>query len=129
MPETTDFGILFLPIEGLYAEVVSNTDLIEKLQQKYKINVTGPTTMAALLNSLQMGFRTLAIQKSSSEVWDMLGNVKSEFNNFISVLENVQKKLKATDDELEKLVGVRMRQMKRQLDKVSTYQDSLDNNK
>lgn len=126
VPETTDFAILFVPIEGLYAEIVNNVGLIEKLQTQYKINIAGPTTMAALLNSLQMGFRTLAIQKRSSEVWEILGNVKSEFEKYNQALESVQKRIKMADDELENLVGVRTRQMNRQLSKISTYQKEIE---
>ncbi len=108
---------MFLPTEGLYAEVVQN-GMIEKLQAEFKIIVAGPTTMAALLNSLQMGFKTLAIQKSSSEVWKVLGNVKAEFDNFGKVLEMTQTRLNQANDELEKLVGVRTRQIQRKLNMV-----------
>ena len=92
-PNTTDFGIMFLPVEGLFAEVVRQPDLITILQRDYKIVVTGPTTLAAMLNSLQMGFKTLAIQKRSSEVWNVLSSVKKEFTTFGGVLEKAQKKL------------------------------------
>ena len=109
---------MFLPFEGLYAEVVRR-GLVEVLQRDYKINVAGPTTMAALLNSLQMGFKTLAIQKRSSEVWDILGAVKSEFAKFASALELTQERLEKAQSDLENLVGVRTRQMQRKLDKVS----------
>ena len=118
VPNTTDFAIMFLPFEGLYAEVVRR-GLVEVLQRDYKINVAGPTTMAALLNSLQMGFKTLAIQKRSSEVWDILGAVKSEFAKFASALELTQERLEEAQSDLENLVGVRTRQMQRKLDKVS----------
>ena len=118
VPNTTDFAIMFLPFEGLYAEVVRR-GLVEVLQRDYKINVAGPTTMAALLNSLQMGFKTLAIQKRSSEVWDILGAVKSEFAKFASALELTQERLEKAQSDLEILVGVRTRQMQRKLDKVS----------
>lgn len=118
VPNTTDFAIMFLPFEGLYAEVVRR-GLVEVLQRDYKINVAGPTTMAALLNSLQMGFKTLAIQKRSSEVWDILGAVKSEFSKFASALEITQDRLEKAQHDLENLVGVRTRQMQRKLDKVS----------
>ncbi len=118
VPNTTDFAIMFLPFEGLYAEVVRR-GLVEVLQRDYKINVAGPTTMAALLNSLQMGFKTLAIQKRSSEVWDILGAVKSEFAKFASALELTQERLEKAQSDLENLVGVRTRQMQRKLDKVS----------
>lgn len=110
-PYTTDFGILFLPVEGLYAEVVRQPDLIAILQRDYKIILTGPTTLAALLNSLQMGFKTLAIQKRSSEVWDVLGNVKKEFLKFGNVLERAQNKINDANKELDTLVGTRTRVM------------------
>ena len=113
-PHTTDFGIMFLPFEGLYAEVVRN-NLVETLQRDYHINIAGPTTMAALLNSLQMGFRTLAIQKHSSEVWNVLGAVKTEFNKFGDVLAATQKQLENANARLETLVGVRTRQIQRKL--------------
>lgn len=118
-PYTTDFGIMFLPFEGLYAEVVRR-GLIDTLQRDYKVNIAGPTTMAALLNSLQMGFRTLAIQKHSSEVWEILGAVKTEFGNFSNVLSNARKKLRLADDELEKLVGTRTRAIERKLRSVES---------
>jgi DNA recombination protein RmuC len=114
-PYTTDFGIMFLPVEGLYAEVVRRPGLIETLQRDFKIIITGPTTLAALLNSLQMGFRTLAIEKHSSEVWKILGAVKTEFETFGNVLRKAQEKIKEVDDEIDKLVGVRTRQIQRKL--------------
>lgn len=114
VPETTDFGIMFLPVEGLYAEVVRR-GMAERLQHDFKVVVAGPTTMAALLNSLQMGFRTLAIQKRSSEVWDVLSAVKQEFETFGTALEQAQKRLNQANDDLEKLVGVRTRQIQRRL--------------
>ena len=101
-PHTTDFGIMFLPIEGLFAEVVRQPDMIAFLQREYKIVVTGPTTLAAMLNSLQMGFKTLAIQKRSSEVWNVLASVKKEFNTFGGVLEKAQKKLNEANNEIKK---------------------------
>ena len=113
-PYTTDFAIMFLPTEGLYAEAV-NLGLVEVLQREYKINIAGPSTMAAMLNSLQMGFRTLALEKRSSEVWQVLGEVKGEFEKFYSVLETAQKRITQTGDELDKLIGVRMRAMERKL--------------
>ncbi len=118
-PYTTDFAIMFLPVEGLYAEVVQ-TGVTEDLQRDYKINVAGPSTMAALLNSLQMGFKTLAIQKRSSEVWKVLSAVKTEFTNFEKVLEATQSKINQANNELEKLVGVRTRQIQRKLNNVLT---------
>lgn len=116
-PYTTNFGIMFLPFEGLYSEVV-NSGLIEVLQREHNINVAGPSTMAAMLNSLQMGFQTLAIQKKSSQVWEILGAVKAEFLTFSKVLEDTQKHIKKVDDDLEKLVGVRTRQINRKLSKI-----------
>ena len=113
-PYTTDFGIMFLPFEGLYAEVV-NHGLIEVLQREYKISIVGPTTMAALLNSLQMGFRTLAIQKHSSEVWQILSEVKREFGLFEKGLEDTRRRLRQADEELDKLVGTRTRAIERKL--------------
>ena len=118
-PHTTDFGIMFLPFEGLYAEIVRR-GLIEELQEKYKIVIAGPTTMAALLNSLQMGFKTLAIQKRSSEVWRVLGAVKTEFDNFASVLNDTRRRLEQANDSLDKLVGVRTRQIQRKLSSVTS---------
>lgn len=100
-PKTTDFGILFLPAEGLYAEVLRRPGLCEILQREYKVILTGPTTLAALLNSLQMGFRTLAIEKRSSEVWNLLGAVKTEFGKFVEVLEKTQKKLQEASNTID----------------------------
>lgn len=100
-PQTTDFAVMFLPFEGLYAEVLRRTGLWDVLQREYKIIITGPTTLAAFLNSLQMGFRTLAIQKRSSEVWDLLGAVKTEFGKFGVVLEKTQKKLQEASNTIE----------------------------
>ena len=110
-PNTTDFGIMFLPIEGLFAEVARQPEMITMLQREYKIIVTGPTTLAAMLNSLQMGFKTLAIQKRSSEVWKILGAVKTEFGKFGGVLEKAQKKITEANNELDQLVGTRTRMM------------------
>ena len=124
-PYTTNFGIMFLPFEGLYAEVV-NSGLVEVLQRDYSINVTGPSTMAAMLNSLQMGFKTLAIQKRSGEVWKILGAVKNEFETFELALTETQKHLKKVDDDLEKLVGVRTRQINRKLKSVESYEGVSD---
>ena len=121
-PHTTDFGIMFLPIEGLYAEVVRR-GLIETLQNDYHINIAGPTTMAALLNSLQMGFRTLAIQKRSGEVWKLLGAVKTEFDKFGAVVEAAQQRLEQAGNELDKLVGVRTRQIQRKLAGVTSLSE------
>ena len=117
-PHTTDFGIMFLPFEGLFAEVVRHPDLIAVLQRDYKIVVTGPTTLAAMLNSLQMGFKTLAIQKRSSEVWNVLAAVKKEFNTFGGVLEKAQRKINEANNEIETLVGTRTRMMQSKLKNV-----------
>ena len=117
-PHTTDFGIMFLPIEGLFAEVVRQPDMIASLQREYKIVVTGPTTLAAMLNSLQMGFKTLAIQKRSSEVWNVLAAVKKEFNTFGGVLEKAQKKINEANQEIETLVGTSTRMMQSKLKNV-----------
>lgn len=116
-PYTTNFGIMFLPFEGLYAEAV-NLGLVETLQREYSVSIAGPSTMAAMLNSLQMGFRTLAIQKRSSEVWDILGSVKREFGTFSEALEKTQRHIRQVDDDLEKLIGTRTRQINRSLSKV-----------
>ncbi len=117
-PGTTDFGIMFLPVEGLYAEVLRRPGLFETLQRDYKINITGPTTLAAFLNSLQMGFRTLAIEKRSSEVWKILGGVKTEFDRFGEVLKRAQDRLTQTSKEIDTLVGVRTRQIQVKLRKI-----------
>ncbi|AFQ43733.1 DNA recombination protein RmuC [Desulfosporosinus meridiei] len=100
-PCTTDFGILFLPVEGLYAEVIRRPGLCELLQREYKVVITGPTTLAALLNSLQMGFKTLAIEKRSSEVWNLLSAVKTEFGKFVDILEKTQKKLQEASNTID----------------------------
>ncbi len=121
VPNTTEFAVMFLPFEGLYAEVI-RLGLFEEIQRKYKVTIAGPTTMAALLNSLQMGFRTLAIQKRSSEVWEILASVKAEFDNFEGVLTSTQKKLESVSSELDKLVGVRTRQIQRKLKDVHSYE-------
>lgn len=113
-PHTTDFAIMFLPFEGLYAEVASS-GLIETLQRDYRISVAGPSTMAAILNSLQMGFRTLAIQKRSNEVWTILGEVRTEFERFAEVLTATQSRIAQAEQELDKLVGVRTRAVQRKL--------------
>ena len=126
-PNTTDFGIMFLPVEGLFAEVVRQPDLVALLQRDFKIIVTGPTTLAAMLNSLQMGFKTLAIQKRSSEVWDILGAVKTEFGKFGGVLDKAQKKLNEANRELDTLVGTRTRIMMSKLKKVEKLPTSSAN--
>lgn len=117
VPYTTSFGILFLPFEGLYAEVVSS-GVTEALQRDYQITVAGPSTMAALLNALQMGFRTLAIQKRSGEVWTILGAVKTEFEKFGAGLQQMQRHLNQTGSDLEELIGPRSRAITRKLEAV-----------
>ena len=128
-PYTTDFAILFLPTEGLYAEIIRQPGLVQELQQKYRVMVAGPTTFAALLNSLQMGFRTLAIQKRSSEVWEVLGKVKTEFGKFGDKLEKVQKKLSEASNHIDG-VSVRTRAIQKNLKEVqelpSGEQGTLD---
>ncbi len=124
-PHTTDFGIMFLPVESLYAEVLRHPGLFETLQRKYKITVTGPTTLSALLNSLQMGFRTLAVQKRSSEVWSVLGAVKTEFGKFSEQLNRVQKQLNSASGSLETLRSTRTNQIEKKLRNVETM-DSLE---
>lgn len=117
-PYTTDFGIMFLPVEGLFAEVVRRTSLLEVLQRDYKIIVTGPTTLAAILNSLQMGFRTLAIEKRSGEVWKILGAVKTEFNRFGDVLKKAQEKITKAGEDIDELVGTRTRKIQTKLKEI-----------
>ncbi len=119
-PGTTDFGIMFLPFEGIFAEVVRSSALLEQLQREYKIVVTGPTTLAAILNSLQMGFKTLAIQKRSSEVWKILGAVKNEFEKFGGLLEKTQKNLQIATNQLDELVGKRTHAIRRKLREVES---------
>lgn len=123
-PATTDFGIMFLPFEGIYAEVVKKAALLEDLQRNYKIVVTGPTTLAAILNSLQMGFRTLAIQKRSSEVWKILGAVKKEFENFGGLIEKAQNNIQAGLDNLDDAVGRRTRVIQRKLRSVEVLNEA-----
>ena len=122
VPNTTDFAIMFLPTEGLYAEVV-NRGLVEELQRLYRVNIAGPSTMAALLNSLQMGFRTVAIQKRSGEVWQVLGAVKTEFEKFEAVLKSSQRRLIQANDDLDKLIGTRTRSIMRSLRSVERMED------
>ncbi|MGN1201543.1 MAG: DNA recombination protein RmuC [Candidatus Caccovivens sp.] len=107
-PKTTNFAVMFLPVEGLYAEV-AKMGLIEQLQKDYNVTIAGPTTMSALLNSLQMGFRTLAIQKKSGEVWKILGAVRTEFERFSAIVEKIQKQFDSTSQDFDKLVGTRTR--------------------
>ena len=120
-PNTTDFAIMFLPFEGLYAEAV-NSRIVEELQRNYKVNIAGPSTMAALLNSLQMGFKTLAVQKQSTEVWKVLGSVKTEFEKFDNILTLTQQRIEQANAELDKLVGVRTRQIRKRLSQL----DNID---
>ena len=122
-PHTTDFGIMFLPVEGLYAEVLRRPGLCDSLQRDYRIVVTGPTTLAALLNSLQMGFRTLAIEKRSSEVWELLGAVKNQFGKFGEVLAQTKKKLQEASNTIDK-AEVRTRVIERKLSKVQELPQS-----
>ncbi len=119
-PATTDFGIMFLPFEGIYAEVVRRSALLDELQRTYKVVVTGPTTLAAILNSLQMGFRTLAIQKHSGEVWTILGAVKKEFEKVGGMLEKAQKNLQTASGQIEEVLGTRTRAIQRKLKDVDT---------
>ena len=123
-PNTTDFGIMFLPFEGIYAEVVRKAALLEDLQRNYKIIVTGPTTLAAILNSLQMGFKTLAIQKRSSEVWQVLGAVKKEFENFGGLMEKAQKNIQTGLNQLDDVMGKRTRAIQRKLRGVETLSET-----
>jgi DNA recombination protein RmuC len=122
-PNTTDFGIMFLPFEGIYAEVVRKASLLETLQRDYKIIVTGPTTLAAILNSLQMGFKTLAIQKRSSEVWHVLGAVKKEFENFGGMMTKAQNNIRTGLNQLDDVMGVRTRAIQRKLKDVTSINE------
>lgn len=121
-PHTTNFAIMFLPFEGIYAEVVRNASLLEDVQKRYNVIITGPTTLAAILNSLQMGFKTLAIQRRSSEVWETLGAVKTEFETFGGILEKAKNKIQGGISEIDTLVGTRTRAIRRKLKDV----ESLD---
>lgn len=124
-PHTTEFAIMFLPFEGLYSEVV-NRGLVEILQRDYKVNIAGPSTMAALLNSIQMGFKTLAVQKRSAEVWEVLGSVKKEFDTFADVLAKAQQHINQVTNDLDALAGVRTRQIQRKLCAVQTADTKVD---
>lgn len=117
-PHTTEFGIMFLPTEGLYAEAV-RLGLIERLQAEFRVNLAGPSTMAALLNSLQMGFRTVAVQRRTSEVWKVLSAVKTEFEKFHEVLSRAQKRITSANNELDMLIGVRTRRIQSSLKNVT----------
>lgn len=125
-PNTTNFGIMFLPFEGLFAEVVRKASLLEEIQRDCNVVITGPTTLAVILNSLQMGFRTLAIQKRSSEVWKILSAVKKEFNLFGGMLEKAQKNIQSGLNQLDDVVGVRTRAIQRQLKGVETLKDEVN---
>ena len=122
VPYTTNFAIMFLPAEGLYAEVVSR-GMVEVLQREYQVNVAGPSTMAALLNSLQMGFKTLAIQQKSNYAWEVLGAVKTEFGKFEDALKKMQRNLDSTSKELDALITTRTNQMQRKLREVERLDD------
>ncbi|HHE45741.1 MAG TPA: DNA recombination protein RmuC, partial [Candidatus Moranbacteria bacterium] len=122
-PYTTDFGILFLPIEGLFAEVIRHPGLFDTLQRDYKVTVAGPTTISAILNSLQMGFKTLAIEKRSSEVWEILGIVKNEFTTFGDILDKTHKKLREASATIEK-ASSKSRTIERKLNKVQELPSS-----
>ncbi len=119
-PNTTEFAVMFLPIEGLYAEVVQYPGLLQELQNRFKIIITGPTTLAAMLNSLQVGFKTITIEKRSKEIWNLLQAVKTEFDKFGNVLEKAQKKIQEADREIDTLVGTRTKQIKSKLKNVES---------
>jgi len=123
-PNTTDFAIMFLPFESIYAEVIRRSALMDQLRDEFKITVAGPTTLVAILNSLQMGFRTLALQKRSSEVWKILGSVKKEFDNFGGLLEKAQKNIQTGLGQLDDIVGTRTRAIKRHLRSVDNLPES-----
>ena len=119
-PHTTEFGVMFLPFEGIFAEVVRKASLMEELMRDYKIVITGPTTLAAILNSLQLGFKTLAIQKRSSEVWKVLAEVKKEFENFGGLMQKAQKNIQNGLDQLDDVMGKRTKAIQRKLRNVET---------
>lgn len=122
-PITADFAIMFLPVEGLFAEVVRNSSLVEEVYRSYKVVITGPTTIAALLNSFQLGFKTLAIEKRSNEVWRLLAAVKTEFFKFGEVLEKTKNRLNQASNELDSLVGVRTRAIQQKLKSIEQLED------
>ena len=124
-PQTTEFAILFLPFEGLYAEVL-RLGIVESLQRDYRINIAGPTTMAAMLNSFQMGFKSIALQRRSGEVWDTLAKVRTEFEKFGNVLVKTQTKMEQAQKDLETLVGVRTRGIQRALKNVSVLGEETE---
>jgi len=127
-PHTTDFAVLFVPFEGIYAEIIRRSNLIEQLQREFKVIVTGPTTLAAILNSLQMGFRTLALQKRSSEVWEILGSVKNEFEKFGGLLEKAQNNIRQAGNNIEELIGTRTKAIQRKLKEVQSLPHSAPQN-
>jgi DNA recombination protein RmuC len=124
VPYTTNFAVLFLPVEGLFAEAIRR-GLVEKLQTKYNVVLAGPTTMAALLNSLQIGFKTLAIQKKSQEVWHVLANARSEFDKFAEVLAKAQEKIQSAGSELDRLIGTRTRMIQSKLKNLEILGENL----
>lgn len=126
-PYTTDFGIMFLPFEGLYAEVVRDTNLVEELSREYKVIVSGPTTLAALFNSLQMGFRTLTIEKRSSEVWRVLQAVKTEFGKFEETLRKAKERIDKAGQEIDQLVGTRTRRIRNRLNNLNELPEAEAN--
>ena len=125
-PETTNFAILFLPFEGLYAEVVSQTGLLEQLQREYRVNVCGPSTMAALLNSLQMGFQSVAIQKHADEIQKVLSAVKTEFETYQAQLEKAQKQIRTAETTIDKILTTRTKAMNRKLRGVTALESLED---
>lgn len=127
-PDTTDFAIMFLPFEGLYAEVLQNSNLVHSLQNDLQICIAGPTTLGAFINSLQMGFRTLQVQKRSSEIWKLLGAVKNQFELFGNVLESAQKKIRGASDDIDKLVGTRTRMIQSKLKNIPDMDGSQAKN-
>jgi DNA recombination protein RmuC len=122
-PNTTDFAIMFLPFEGLYAEVLRIPGILESIQRDFMITITGPTTLAALLNSLQMGFRTLSVEKRTSEIWELLGAIRTEFGKFGEVLDKTKQKLEQASKEIEN-AGTRSRVIERKLRDVQTLPET-----
>lgn len=125
-PKTTDFAIMFLPFEGLFSEVVRDTELVTKIQKEYKVTITGPSTLSAILNSLQIGFRTLVLQKRGSEVWEILEGVKKEFSSFSGLLGKAQKNIQMGLGQLDNVLGVRTRAIEKNLIKVDKLENSQD---
>ena len=122
VPNTTDFGIMFLPIEGLYIEAL-DMGLFEEIQKEFRVNLAGPTTLTAILNALQMGFKTLVIQKKSADVFKLLGAVKTEFAKFADSLDKAQKKVNAASDELDNLVGARTKKIRTKLNQIESLSE------